>query len=147
MFLEGQELWVTNIDVKDNGVVFALYTDAYDGERFIATLTFHLLKGRCRRPKTLRPWLPKYLRPQAPRHQPAPAERKPVRQEAPPPPIDPPPASSGRSQEHQSGDDHRAGRSQFWATGARSFKLGAKQIYAYKDLKVTLVNNKVTDVK
>ena len=35
-FVAGEKVWVTGIDVKDNGVVFALLTDAYSDVRYDA---------------------------------------------------------------------------------------------------------------
>ena len=145
VFLEGQKLWVTNIEVKDNGVVFALYTDAYDGERFIATLTFPFAKGSLPAPEEVETLVAEVFATDS-SAQPAPAEQKPVRQEGPPPAIEAPPPPPAEPKSVNLGMTieqvvANIGQPQ------TIVKLGTKQIYAYKDLKVTFVNNKVTDVK
>jgi len=41
-FVSGEKLWVTGIEVKDNAVVFSLFTDAFSDVRYRGTLKFPL---------------------------------------------------------------------------------------------------------
>jgi len=44
-FVAGEKMWVTGMVVKDDGVVFELFTDAYADVRYKAILTFPFAKG------------------------------------------------------------------------------------------------------
>jgi hypothetical protein len=44
-FVSGEKIWVTGIDIKESGVVFDLFTDAYNDARYAATLRFPFEKG------------------------------------------------------------------------------------------------------
>jgi hypothetical protein len=39
-FVDGGKFWVTNVDVKDDGVIFSLYSDPHDGTRYFGQLKF-----------------------------------------------------------------------------------------------------------
>jgi hypothetical protein len=41
----GEKFWVTNVDVKDEGVIFRLYSDPYDDVRYFGELKFPFSKG------------------------------------------------------------------------------------------------------
>lgn len=153
VFLDGQKLWVTSIEVKDGGVVFGLYTDAYEGERFVATLTFPFAKGSLPTPEEVEGVVAEVFSTDSP-VEPTSAEQKPVppaggsinpRQEA-PPPIAPPPPPPAEPKTINVGMTIEQVLANF-GQPEKIVKLGAKQVYVYKDLKVTFVNNKVTDVK
>lgn len=45
-FAAGETFWVTKVDVKDDGVVFRLYSDPFDGVRYFGELKFPFSKGR-----------------------------------------------------------------------------------------------------
>jgi hypothetical protein len=165
VFLAGQKLWVTNIDVKDGGVVFELYTDAYAGERYKATLTFPLAKGALPAPAEVEAMVAQVFKadpppPAAPaagdpgaaqgnapvRPGQAAFQPQPGAGEAPPPPIDappPPPAEPPTIKLGMTAEQVVASLGQ----PQRVIKLPTKEIYSYKDLKITFVNNKVTDVQ
>ena len=44
-FVAGEKLWVTNIDVKNKGIVFTLFSDSIDATHYQTTLTFPFAKG------------------------------------------------------------------------------------------------------
>lgn len=44
-FVAGEKLWVTDIEVKPNGIVFSLLSDQFNGMRYRASLSFPFQKG------------------------------------------------------------------------------------------------------
>jgi hypothetical protein len=174
-FLAGQKLWVTAIDVKDGGVVFELYTDAYAGERYKATLTFPFAKGSLPAPAEVQGTVAQVFKADPP-PQPAPTDAgpgaaqpavsgslppgggapnapppaqpapQPAVEDKPLPPIDAPPPPPAEPKTINLGMTTQEVVASF-GNPERIVKLGTKEIYSYKDLKVTFVNNKVTDVQ
>jgi hypothetical protein len=161
VFLAGQKLWVTNIDVRNDGVVFDLYTDAYAGERYKATLLFPVPKGTIPRPEEMAavvaevfsaeppppaeggdvappPPAPKAAPapPSTPRAKPAPA--LPPIDAPPPPPPDPKTIGLGQTTQQVIA---------ILGKPKTTEKSANKEIYHYPALTVTFVNNKVTDVQ
>ncbi len=153
-FVSGEKLWVTAIDIKDSGIVFTLFSDAISDVRYGGTLTFPFAKGSVpsvneaaakvaevfdiqpsdwaktappnkSEPTPIRPASPAELRPE------------PILPPA-PPPADPKTIASGQTTDQVTAI---LGQPNGIAT------VGAKQIYSYKELKVTFVNGKVTDVE
>ncbi len=188
IFLAGQKLWVTNIAVNDGSIVFDLYTDAYGGERYRATLTFSFGKGALPAPAGVESVIsevfsadpppqpaaaeqaavpsgtppgragarklgalsvnqpaavPQTPAPAAPLPNPAPP---PAAVEGPLPQIDAPPPPPADPQTIQKGQTQNQVLASF-GKPEKIVKLGAKEIYYYKDLKVTFVENKVADVQ
>ena len=167
-FVAGEKIWVTSIDVKGDGVFFSLFTDAISDVRYKASLKFPFPKGsvppvdqvdklvaevfkvqpaddaktdsKQQAPAEGQPAAPA----NAPQAQPAAAPQQAT--EAPPPPIAPPappPADPKTIALKQTTDEVVANIGQ----PEKIIKLGTKQIYVYKDMKVTFVNGKVTDVQ
>lgn len=163
-FVAGEKMWVTNISVKDSGVNVELYTDAINDVRYRAVLSF-----------PFKPSVPvgeqadKMLaevfdvqpsddsgasgqEQQAPanaRSQ-APASAPPEQAEAPPPPIPPPPPPA--DEPAAAPKTVSLGQTKDVVTANfgqpdKIAKVGTKEIYYYKDFKVTFVNGKVTDVQ
>jgi hypothetical protein len=172
VMLAGQKLWVTNIDVREGGVVFDLFTDPYQGEHYKATLQFPVPKGAIPNPEEMVKVVAEVFSaappptPSAdaasPEAAPAPAPSKPLApagrpagaagfapapaQDAPLPPLDvppPPPAEPKTVSLGQSSDQVKA----IFGSPDKIVKLGTKEIYFYQGLKVTFVNNKVSDVQ
>jgi hypothetical protein len=174
-FVSGEKFWVTKIDVKDNGVVLDFFTDATpagdQGVRYKGALTipFGALtptpdealkvvtevitvapaedkdakdakgdkgdKQQAAAPQGGQQQAAAASQP-TPAPAAAPAEAAPAPIEAPPPP--PAEVSLGQTPE------------QVVATlgePAKKAKVGTKDIYFYKDMKVTFVNGKVTDIQ
>ena len=44
-FVTGEKMWVTNIDVRNNAIVFDLFTDAFGDNRYKASLSIPFPKG------------------------------------------------------------------------------------------------------
>jgi hypothetical protein len=163
-FVSGEKVWLTGIEVKEKEVVFDLYTDAYNDTRYRARLNFALEKGSTptvsgvittvgevfdvqqgddqQQQGQSQPQQPQGQMPQ-PQRQAAPTAAV---VEAPPPPIPPPPPPPADPTEIKLGE---TSTQVVTALGqpTKISKVGAKQIYVYKDLKVTFVNGKVSDVE
>jgi len=163
-FVSGEKLWVTGIDIKENGVIFNLYTDAYKDTRYAATLRFPFEKdstptvsgvtGQVAEVFDIQPAdnggekatqegqsaTPQ----QAPKQPVAPTQTAAV--EAPPPPIPPPPPPPADPKEIKLGQTPNQVVGNFGPPD-KIIKLAAKQIYVYKDMKVTFVGGKVSDVQ
>lgn len=172
-FVPGEKMWVTGIDVRDNGVIFSLFTDAYSDVRYKTTLTFAFPKSGMPPAEQVEKLVAEVFDVQpaddanakgqqsaAPAGQPAaagsaqPAQAasaaQPVApqqpQEAAPPPIAPPPPAPADPKTialKQTTEQVIANFGQ----PEKIIKLGTKEIYVYKDMKVTFVGGKVTDVQ
>jgi hypothetical protein len=153
IFLAGQKLWLTNIEVNDGSVIFELYTDAYAGERYRATLTFGFNKGPVPPVDAVEKSVAEVFSaepPPAPASQPAPAvqppaapQAAPANQEAPLPPIDVPAAPPTEIRVGQTSEQVVA----ILGKPEKVVKLPTKEIYYYKNLTVTFVNGKMTDAQ
>jgi hypothetical protein len=170
-FVNGEKVWVTGIDVRPNEVVFTLFTDAYSDVRYSATLSFPFPKGSTPSSDQVAAMVGEVFdvqpqekaaadaapasgapgaasaataaAPPAPIAPPAPvapdAQAKPA--DIPPPP--PPPADPKTLAIGQTIDEVVANFGQ----PEKIVKLATKQIYYYKDMKVTFVNGKVSTVE
>jgi hypothetical protein len=166
-FVSGEKFWVTKIDVRDNGIVFDFFTDAVpagdQGVRYRAALTIpfgaltptveEALKavaevitvapsddkdakgGKGDKQQPAQGGEQEAAAPSQPAPAPA-AEAPPAAIEAPPPP--PVEVTVGTTTDQVVA-----------ALGnpLRTAKVGAKTIYFYKDMKITFVNGKVTDIQ
>lgn len=160
-FVSGEKVWVTGIEVKEKEVVFEIYTDAISDVRYRAKLNFPFEKdatptvngavatigevfdiqqsdsasgGGQQQQQT------QAIPPARPGAGAAPAV------DAPPPPIAPPPPPPADPKEIKLGqtpDQVTANIGQ----PDKVIKLGPKQIYVYKDMKVIFVGGKVSDVQ
>jgi hypothetical protein len=174
VFVTGEKIWLTGIEVKDKGVVFTLFTDAINDVRYAATLNFLFPKGSTPSVNDVTAMVGEVfdIQPsddakgqQAQQGQPAPANgaqqtasapRPPPQQaaaapqststETAPPPIAPPPPPPADPKTISLGQTPDQVTANFGQPD-KIIKLGAKQIFAYKDMKVTFVNGKVTDVQ
>jgi hypothetical protein len=172
-FVAGEKFWVTKIEVRDSGkdpgIVLGFFTDAISDTRYATSLMIpfgaitpspdEALKAVAEI-ITVAPSddkagddkggdkgqsAPQGGQQEAP-SQPAAAPAAPAPAEAPPPPIEappPPPADPVSVSEGQTIDQVVAALGQ----PVKKAKVGTKDIYYYKDLKVTFVNGKVTDVQ
>jgi len=169
-FVKGEKMWVTKIEVKDNSVVFELFTDQIGDYRYRALLTFF---GKGSLPpadqvvktvaevftvqpqdsgtnaQSAQPAAPAAAA-EPPAAAPAPIPPPPPPADAAPPPIPPPPPPSDQPAAPpksislgQTVDEVVAAFGQ----PEKKAQLGSKQIFYYKDLKVTFVNGKVSDVQ
>ncbi len=173
-YVAGEKMWLTKIDVKDDGVVLELYTDAINDIRYRAGLKFPFAKGKTPGPDqvarevaevfTVQPAdnttdnSQQQQAPAAPARQAAPPPQQPLAPVPPPPPppdeklapIAPPPPpadeTAGPPKTISLGQSKDEVTANFGAP-QKIVKLGAKEIYYYKDLKVTFVAGKVSDVQ
>jgi hypothetical protein len=173
-FVSGEKFWVTKIDVRANGVVLDFFTDSTpagdQGIRYRGALTIpfgaltptpeEALKAVAE-VITVAPSEDAKDAKGGDKAQPAPQGGQPADAapsqaaasapaaapaEAPPAPIappPPPPPDPAEVKEGQTMDEVVAALGQ----PVRKAKVGTKDIYFYKDLKVTFVNGKVKDVQ
>ncbi|MGH9747297.1 MAG: hypothetical protein ACRD59_14465 [Candidatus Acidiferrales bacterium] len=155
-FVTGEKFWVTRIDVMGDGVVFTLFTDAIDDVRYYSTLKFVYPHGTTPTADQEMSTVGEVLKVQEDEpakgddkgnqqqgdanQQQAPAggdqNQQPAAEQQPPAP----PATVGIG---QSPEEVTA----ILGQPEKIINLGAKQIYVYKDLKVTFVKGKVTDAQ
>ena len=171
-FVSGEKFWLTKIDVRSNGIVLDFFTDAISDTRYIGALTIPFgavtpspddaLKAVAEvitvapaddsansgnGDQQQQPAAPQKggQRP-APPPQQAAAPAPPPLPAAAPPPLDippPPPADPVEIKIGQTTDQVIAALGQ----PVRKAKTATREIYFYKDLKVTFVNGKVKDVE
>jgi len=175
-YVPGEKMWVTKIEVKEDGVTFDLFTDAVADVRYKAALKFQFPKGIALTTDQVDKLVAEVFsvqpaedpnasaqqqpaggkrQPAAQGGQPQPAESAPAPIAPPPPPaeaapapIAPPPAdqaqappktvSLGETKDNVVAD---------FGQPTKVAKVGTKEIYFYKDIKVTFVGGKVTDVQ
>ncbi|MFY9855099.1 MAG: hypothetical protein WAK26_14605 [Terracidiphilus sp.] len=155
-FVPDEKCWVTGITVEGNDVLFQLYSDPFDGIRYYANLKIPFpRKNTVPSAEELAPLVVEVLtvvpqdnqadqggqqgQPAPPPPESAPAAPMPMIA-PPPPPADAPPPTIALGQT----------KSQVTAAFGqplRLAKLGVKEIYYYKDMKVTFTNGKVTNVE
>jgi hypothetical protein len=165
-FVSGEKIWVTGIAATDKGIVFSLFTDAFSDVRYKATLLFPLPKDGAESADQVEKTVaevfdiqpaddakakdqPQQQQPPTPTPQPAPApvtpavEAPPAPIAPPPPPPDAPPVQPPTVEIGQTTDQVVA----VFGQPQKVIKLATKQIYVYKDMKVTFIKGKVTDVQ
>jgi hypothetical protein len=149
-FVSGEKFWVTKIDVRANGVVLDFFTDATpagdQGIRYkgVLTIPFGALTPT---PEEALKAVAEVIT-VAPSDDKQPTARPPTAApaEAAPAPIEPPPPRPGDSvavSEGQTIDEVVA----ILGQPVRKARVGTKDIYLYKDLKVIFVNGKVKEVQ
>jgi hypothetical protein len=165
-FVSGEKVWVTGIDVKEKDIVFHLFTDPFGDVRYRGILKFPIEKDSTptvaevtsrvsevfdTEQSDARETPQQQQQQEQPRAtQPTEAQpvvsRPPAPAEAPPPPIAPPPPPAADPKELKLGQtpDQVVGN---FGQPDKIIKLASKQIYVYKDMKVTFVGGKVTDVQ
>jgi len=158
-FVAGEKFWVTKIDVHDDGVVFDLLSDPFSDVRYYATLKFPFSRGSIPPADKVLSTVaevikvqqddapapdPKPPAPQPnPEPTPAPGPTPPAPIPPPPPPPDAAPAAPKTIALGQTKDQVVA----IFGQPTKVIQLKSKEIYVYPDMKVTFVNNKVTDVQ
>lgn len=153
-FVTGEKFWVTKIDVLGDGVMFTLFTDAIQDTRYYSTLKFVYPKGSNLSSDQVLSLVGEVLKVQpddsaksddnANQQQAAAGgdanqQQQPAADQAPAAP----PAPPATVEIGQTIDDVLG----ILGQPEKIINLGAKQIYVYKDLKVTFVKGKVTDAQ
>ena len=158
-FVSGEKFWITDIQNKNDGIVVTVFSDPYNDQRYYGDIKFPFVKGSTPNVDdfvklvgevvTVAPSDDKDKGDQAAKSEqpaqpaqsatPAPAPIQAIA--PPPPPTDAPPPSIAIG---QTKDMVVAGFGQ----PVRTAKLaGTKEIYFYKDMKVTFTNGKVSNVE
>jgi hypothetical protein len=167
-FVAGEKFWVTGIEAQDDGIVFKLLSDPYNDVRYYSMLKFPFTKGSVPPADTFISMVAEVIKVapaddsgssssadkqspasgtpvagqgQSPAPQPAQTAMAPI--PPPPPPPDAPPPAPKTIAKGQTKDVVVA----ILGQPSKVVKLGSKEIDVYPDMKVTFVNNKVTDVE
>ena len=155
-FVSGEKCWLTDVEVKPDGLYLYFLSDPINGARYMGLLKFQVEKKETfPTPDVMLAHVAEVIsaaplppaQDAAPAAAPAPPPPPPPAALAPiappPPPPDQPVAPPPTITLGQKKDDVIAAFGQ----PTKAVKLGAKEILYFKDLKVTLVNGKVTDVQ
>jgi hypothetical protein len=162
-FVAGEKFWVTKVNVHEDGVVLELLSDPFSDVRYYSTLKFPFPKGAYPSPDQVATSVAEVVNVQPDdaaasgdsAKKPAPADTAAAAPPAaaptpamapiapPPPPADAPPPAPKTIALKQTKDQVVANFGQ----PTKVVKLGTKEIDYYPDMKVTFVNDKVTDVQ
>jgi hypothetical protein len=162
-FVAGEKFWLTKIDVrtngKDPGVVLDFFTDAISDVRYAGRLTIQFGTASPTPENALKTVSevitvqpsdddkkqPEPATPSQPSAPTAPPPAPVVTEAAPPPiaPPPPPPPDPVQIAEGQTPDQVKAAM----GPPLKQFTTGAKEVYVYKDVKITFVNGKVKDIQ
>jgi hypothetical protein len=154
-FVTGEKFWVTHIDYAADGVTFWLFTDAISDVRYYSTLKFVYPHGQTPSTDQVLTLVGEVLKVQpddsansgGDAQQPAAADNQqaaPADNQQPAPAAEQaPPAPPATVEIGQTTDQVVA----ILGQPDKIINLGVKQIYVYKDLKVTFVKGKVTDAQ
>jgi hypothetical protein len=157
-FVAGEKFWVTGIGLQKDGIVVSTFSDPYNDVRYYGEIKFPFAKGSVPAVDDFVKTVSEVITVQPPDDKdqagkgdqsgqqtqaagpaaaPAPAPMQDIA--PPPPPADAPPPTIALG---QTKDQVTAAFGQ----PTRVAKLGAKDIFYYKDMKVTFTNGKVTNV-
>jgi hypothetical protein len=155
----GEKFWVSSIELGKDAIYIQITTDPYDDGRYFGMLKFLVPKGTIPSPDDAVKAVSEVLQAQAAENQPAPdqsaqsgqggqmaplpppgpAPAKYAEVDAPPPPPPPPPTVSlGQT---------KAQVSAAFGDPVRKAVIGPKEIFFYKDMKVTFTNGKVSNIQ
>jgi hypothetical protein len=145
-FVTGEKFWVTKIEVQPDGVVFTLFSDPIQDVRYYSTLKFIYPKGSTPDPDQMLSTVAEVFKVQ--QDDSAKADDSGNQQQG---------AAAGDANQQQPAAQAAPATVQIGQTPddvigilgqpEKIVNLGAKQIYVYKDLKVTFMNGKVTDAQ
>jgi hypothetical protein len=151
-FVAGEKFWVTGIVAQKDGILVITFSDPYDDVRYYGEIKFPFAKGHVPPVDDFVKTVSEVITVQPAEaqadqgdqgSQPAAAPEAP----APPPDIAPPPLPADTPPPtialHQTKDEVIAVMGQ----PIRIAKLGVKEIFYYKDMKVTFTNGKVSNIE
>jgi len=157
-FVAGEKFWVTGIALQKDGILVSTFSDPYNDVRYYGEIKFQFPKGQVPPPDAFARTVAEVVTvvppddkgadqgdqaapaSQAAQAAPAPAAPAPMAAIAPPPPpADAPPPTIALGQT-------KAEVTTAFGQPTRMAKLGAKEIYYYKDMQVTFTNGKVSNV-
>jgi hypothetical protein len=151
-FVPEEKCWVIGISMQKDGVTFSLFSDPYNGIRYYGTLKIHFPDKKVVPPvDSFMQTIAEVLTVDSQNEQPEPAQPGRIRPAVgdvvqvpgiapPPPPTDTPPPSIELG---QTKDEVTAAFGQ----PAKIVRLGVKEIFFYKDMKVTFTDGKVSNVE
>src|ERR1039458_2365981 len=151
-FVPEEKCWVTGISMQKDGVTFSLFSDPYNGIRYYGTPQLHFPDKKVVPPvDSFMQTSAEVLTVDSQNEQPEPAppgRKRPAIGDVvqvpgiapPPPPADTPPPSIELGQTE---DQVTAAFGQ----PAKIVRLGVKEIFYYKDMKVTFTDGKVSNVE
>lgn len=164
-FVAGEKFWVTGIALQKDGILVSIFSDPYNDTRYFGEVKFAFPKGSVPAPDAFSKTVAEVITVQpaddkgnqsdqkggdqgggqsaqaaAAAPAPAPAPAAPMAAIPPPPPpadTPPPTISIGQTKDQVTAA---------FGQPQRAAKVGAKEIYYYKDMKVTFTNGKVSNV-
>ena len=151
-FVAGEKFWVTGIILQKDGILVDTFSDPYNNVRFYGEIKFVFPRGSAPPADDFVKTVSEVLTVQPADdsdkgsqgdqgEQPASAAPAPMQAIAPPPPpadAPPPTIAIGQTKDQVAAS---------FGQPVRIAKLGAKEIYYYKDMKVTFTNGKVSNVE
>lgn len=144
-FVAGEKFWVTGVSLQKDGVLVSTFSDPYNDVRYYGEIKFPFPRGSVPTADDFAKSVAEVITPQ-PREkadqgvQMAQAAAAPMQQiDPPPPPADAPPPTIaiGQTKEQVTAA---------FGKPVKIAKLGAREIYYYKDMKVTFTNGRVSNV-
>ena len=147
-FVATEKMWVTQIEVKNDAVVFDLLSDPFEDVRYKGLLRFPFAKGTVPQMDVMEQTIAEVFdRETLGGKRAAPAPRGSAKV---PPPVPPPPppsdAAAAATQQIAIGQTP-AQVTTILGQPQRIVNAGAKQIYIYPNMKVIFAGNKVSDVQ
>ena len=149
MLVAGEKVWVKALEFDKDAILVQVVTDPYDDGRYFGTLKFLVPKGTLPSPDDAVRAISEVLEPQPPQDQPA----QPAPVPPPPPPapaqfadIAPPPPPPGPTPTISVGQTKDQVIAAF-GEPVRKAVIGPKEIFVYKDMKVTFTSGKVSNVE
>jgi hypothetical protein len=175
-FLAGEKFWVTGITAQPDGILVSLYSDPYSDVRYYGEIKFFFPAGAAPEPAAhhrrggappvtrVAPPVDDFLKtvaelitvvppddqsnqpapaetaaaaPVAPAPVPPPAQLTDIAPPPPPPDVPPPTIALGQSKDQVIAS---------FGQPVKAVKLGVKEIFFYKEMKVTFANGKVSNV-
>jgi hypothetical protein len=147
-FVAGEKFWITGIALQKDGILVSTFSDPYDDSRYYGEIKFPFPNGSAPPPDDFLRTVSEVITVQpaddnggqgGPPDQGGPPAPMPARAPPPPPSDAPPPTIAiGES---------RAQVTAAFGAPIIVAKLGIKEIFYYKDMKVTFKNGKVSDVE
>jgi hypothetical protein len=161
-FVQGEKFWLAATEVRDDGIYLLVISDPFNNIRYKTQLKFPFNKKPPQSADDMMKEIAEVVTPDsgsdqntAQQQQPPPQQHQPPPPAAPPqnsalapiapppPPADAPPPQPKTISIGQTKDVVVA----ILGQPQKDVKLGTKEIFVYPDLKVTFVNNKVSDVQ
>jgi hypothetical protein len=153
-FVAGEKFWIVGSAVKDDGLIIVVYSDPYQDVRYYGQVKFPFPKHNMPPAEDVWKTISEVVTAQPDDNAagtappPAPVQEAPPQQSMapiapPPPPPDAPPPAPKTIKLGQPKDQVVT----IFGQPTKVVKLGAKEIDYYPGMKITFVNNKVTDVQ